>query len=49
MNILAITGALRKDSYNTQLLKAVQELAPKGFVVRAHEITLHGLCASCAP
>jgi len=27
----------------------MQELAPKGFVVRAHEITLHGLCASCAP
>jgi Fur family ferric uptake transcriptional regulator len=26
----------------------MQELAPKGFVVRAHEITLHGLCASCA-
>ena len=27
----------------------MQERAPKGFVVRAHEITLHGLCASCAP
>ena len=27
---------------------SMQELAPKGFVVQAHEITLRGLCASCA-
>jgi Fur family ferric uptake transcriptional regulator len=26
----------------------MQELAPKGFVVQAHEITLRGLCESCA-
>ena len=26
----------------------MQELAPKGFVVQAHEITLRGLCAGCA-
>ena len=27
---------------------SLQELAPKGFVVQAHEITLRGLCAGCA-
>jgi Fur family ferric uptake transcriptional regulator len=27
---------------------SMKELAPKGFVVRAHEVTLHGLCADCA-
>jgi Fur family ferric uptake transcriptional regulator len=28
---------------------SMQDLAPKGFVVQAHEITLRGLCAECAP
>ena len=41
MNILAITGALRKDSYNTQLLKAVQELASKDMEIEL--VTLHGI------
>jgi len=41
MNILAITGALRKDSYNTQLLKAVQVLAPKDMEIEL--VTLHGI------
>ena len=41
MKILAITGALRKDSYNTQLLKAVQELAPKDMEIEL--VTLHGI------
>lgn len=27
---------------------SMQELAPSGFVVQAHEITLRGLCADCA-
>jgi Fur family ferric uptake transcriptional regulator len=27
---------------------SMQDLAPKGFVVQAHEITLRGLCAECA-
>ena len=27
---------------------SMQDLAPKCFVVRAHEITLRGLCAECA-
>jgi Fur family ferric uptake transcriptional regulator len=26
---------------------SMQELAPKGFVVQTHEITLRGLCAEC--
>lgn len=26
----------------------MKDLAPKGFVVSAHEVTLHGLCADCA-
>jgi Fur family ferric uptake transcriptional regulator len=26
---------------------SMQDLAPKGFVVQAHEITLRGLCAEC--
>jgi Fur family transcriptional regulator, ferric uptake regulator len=27
---------------------SMQDLAPKGFVVQAHEVTLRGLCAGCA-
>lgn len=27
---------------------SLQELAPQGFVVQAHEITLRGLCQACA-
>ena len=27
---------------------SMQDMAPKGFVVKAHEITLRGLCESCA-
>lgn len=41
MNILAIAGALRKDSYNTQLLRAVKELAPEGMNIEI--VTLHGI------
>ena len=41
MKILAITGALRKDSYNTQLVKAVQELAPQDMEIEL--VTLHGI------
>ena len=28
---------------------SLQEMAPRGFVVQAHEITLRGLCEECAP
>lgn len=41
MKILAITGALRKGSYNTQLLEAVKELAPKDLEIEI--VTLHGI------
>ncbi len=27
---------------------SMQELAPRGFEVTAHQITLHGLCADCS-
>jgi len=27
---------------------SMQDLAPKGFVVQSHEITLRGLCAGCS-
>ncbi|WP_119271723.1 NADPH-dependent FMN reductase [Taklimakanibacter deserti] len=41
MKILAITGALRKDSWNTQLLRAVKELAPPEMAIEI--VTLHGV------
>ncbi len=41
MKILAITGALRKGSYNTQLLEAVKELAPKDLEIEI--VTLRGI------
>jgi chromate reductase len=41
MKILAITGTLRKESYNTQLLKAVKEMAPKDMEIEI--VTLHGV------
>jgi len=41
MNLLAITGALRKDSWNTQLLRAVKELAPPEMAIEI--VTLHGV------
>lgn len=41
MKLLAITGALRKDSYNTQLLRAVKELAPPEMAIEI--VTLHGV------
>jgi Fur family ferric uptake transcriptional regulator len=27
----------------------LQELAPPGFIVQSHLVTLHGLCADCSP
>ena len=41
MNLLAITGSLRKDSFNTQLLRAVKELAPPEMTIEI--VTLHGV------
>lgn len=39
MNIVAISGSLRKASYNTALLRTLQELAPKGTSISIY--TLH--------
>lgn len=33
MNIIAISGSLRKDSFNTAVLRAFQELAPEGMKI----------------
>jgi chromate reductase len=41
MKILAITGALRKGSTNTALLRAVKKLAPEGMEIDI--VTLHGI------
>ena len=41
MNILAISGALRKGSTNTGLLRALEALAPAG--VKIEIVTLHGI------
>jgi chromate reductase, NAD(P)H dehydrogenase (quinone) len=41
MNIIAISGALRKASTNTGLLRALKEMAPKTFEIEI--ATLHGI------
>lgn len=41
MNIIAISGALRKGSTNTALLRAVKALAPEGMAIEI--ATLHGI------
>ena len=38
MNILGISGSLRKESFNTKLLRAAQELAPQGIVMTRFDI-----------
>ena len=38
MNIVAMSGSLRKGSYNTMLVKALAELAPTGMQVEILEI-----------
>lgn len=38
MNVLALSGSLRKESFNTALLRALQPLAPEGMVIRIAEI-----------
>lgn len=39
MNILAISGSLRKDSYNTMLARAFQQLAPAGMTVEIADLS----------
>ncbi len=38
MNIVAISGSLRKDSFNTALLRAMQKLAPEGMEIKIADI-----------
>lgn len=37
MNVLAISGSLRRDSYNTKLLRAAEELLPLEFEFELYE------------
>ena len=37
MRVLAISGSLRRDSYNTKLLRAAEELAPAGLELEFYE------------
>jgi chromate reductase len=37
MRVLAVSGSLRQDSYNTQLLRAAQELAPESAEIELFE------------
>jgi chromate reductase len=37
MRVLAISGSLRRDSYNTQLLRVAEELAPVGVEVELYD------------
>lgn len=41
MQIIALSGALRRASYNTALLRAAVALAPEGVTLAVH--TLHGI------
>jgi chromate reductase len=41
MKILAISGSLRKGSYNTALLRALEPMAPEGMEIEI--VTLHGI------
>jgi chromate reductase, NAD(P)H dehydrogenase (quinone) len=41
LNIIAISGALRRGSYNTALLNAVKSMAPAGMAIEI--ATLHGI------
>lgn len=39
MNIVAISGSLRKDSFNTALLRSLQALAPEGMQITIADIS----------
>lgn len=39
MNIVAISGSLRKDSFNTSLVRSLQELAPAGMQISIADIS----------
>jgi chromate reductase len=42
MRVLAISGSLRRDSYNTRLLRAAEEVAPAGVEVELYHPHLLG-------
>ncbi|MFO1088564.1 MAG: NADPH-dependent FMN reductase [Hyphomicrobiales bacterium] len=42
LNILAITGSLRKESYNTKLLRTIKDMGPKAGL-QVEIATLHGI------
>ncbi|MHB8710198.1 MAG: NADPH-dependent FMN reductase [Minisyncoccota bacterium] len=51
MNIIAMSGSLRKDSYNTALLRALQPLAPEDMnveIVRIDDLPLYSQDAEAA-
>jgi chromate reductase len=51
MNIIALSGSLRKDSFNTALLRALQSLAPAGMqidIVDINDIPLYTQDAEAA-
>lgn len=39
MNVLAIVGSLRRDSYNRAVLRAAQDLAPDGMNITEHALS----------
>ena len=39
IRVLGLSGSLRKDSYNTALLRAAQELAPEGTRIEIYDIS----------
>jgi len=39
MNIIAISGSLRKDSFNTALVRSLQALAPEGMQITVADIS----------
>lgn len=39
MTIVAFSGSLRKDSFNTKLLRAMQKLAPEGMTIEIADIS----------
>jgi len=39
LNVLAISGSLRKDSFNTAALRAAQSLAPAGMAITIHDLS----------
>jgi len=39
IRVLGISGSLRKESYNTAVLRTAQEIAPEGMTITLHDIS----------